>query len=296
MHGICVSIVILYTMHLCISQPSTDIAMATIQQSLYGLPSGLAYYIEIFIGNPMFSESAPPSSKNEFNLLVDTGSSNTAAVSSTCCAGLTDITYDCSVSPTCQATSKTLSVSYITGTWSGKVVKDTFSGRGLGRIDNFPFAEILQQSNFVQAGYDGIVGLAYPSIAAPTDDAPEPYFETIKKARNTPNIFSLLMCGALQPLYDSYKRTSINLHAGEVLLGGITSPNGTKYHTGEIMYTPLIQERWYNVIVLDIGVDNTSLGIDCAQINNPRVRCVIPIARKSSHIVKCVVYRRQRFE
>ncbi|KAL0587370.1 hypothetical protein ABG067_002987 [Albugo candida] len=273
-------IVSLYALYFSIAHSSTDIAMAVIQQSLYGLPTGLAYYIEISIGSPVYSESVPSSKKNEFNLLVDTGSSNTAAVSSTCCADLTDITYDCSISPTCQATSKTLSVSYITGTWSGKVVKDTFSGRGLGRIDNFPFAEIIEQSNFVQAGYDGIVGLAYPSIAAPVDNAPEPYFETVKKARKIPDIFSLLMCGALQPLYDLPNRTSINLHAGEVLLGGISSPNGTKYHTGEIMYTPLIQERWYNVIVLDIGVNNTSLGIECAQINNPRVRFVIITTRK----------------
>lgn len=211
--------------------------------------------------------------QNSFNLLIDTGSANTAVVTADCCSMSNENLYSCSDSSTCVDQSTTVSVSYVSGSWSGDVVKDTFSGSGLGEIDSMPFAEITSEDNFIQSGYDGIIGLAYKSIASPSDSPPTPYFDTVKSSESLSNTFSLLMCGALQALALENVSTLDNsyLYAGELLLGGTEGADGESYYSGELVYTPLVQEKYYNVIVTDIGVGGESLSLDCQTINSPRV-------------------------
>ncbi|RLN21629.1 hypothetical protein BBI17_003592 [Phytophthora kernoviae] len=45
---------------------------------------------------------------------------------------------------------------------------------------------------------------------------------------------------------------------------------GEAYHSGEIVYTPLVQEKYFNVLITDIGVGGESLGVDCETVNSPR--------------------------
>jgi hypothetical protein len=77
------------------------------------------------------------------------------------------------------------------------------------------------------------------------------------------------MCGALQALLSTPEMT--DYHAGELVIGGIDGPKGEKYYSGDILYSPLVQEKWYNVIVTDISVGGASLEIECSRINSPRV-------------------------
>lgn len=206
--------------------------------------------------------------------MLDTGSANTAVVTADCCSLTNENLYSCSDSSTCVDEGTTVSVSYVSGSWSGEVVQDTFSGEGLGEIDSMPFAAISSEDDFIQSGYDGIIGLAYESIASPSSSPPKPYFDKVVSTESIDNTFSLLMCGALQALAlenvstidDSY------LYAGEFLMGGTTGADGETYYSGDIVYMPLVQEKYYNVIVTDIGVDGESLDLDCQTINSPRVR------------------------
>ncbi|POM76767.1 Pepsin-like aspartic protease A1, partial [Phytophthora palmivora] len=251
---------------------SAQVRGSVLQQELWGLSSGLAYYVEVSIGSPLYSSSSGSSSSNSFNLLVDTGSANTAVVTAECCSLTNENLYSCADSSTCVDQGTSVSVTYVSGSWSGQVVQDTFSGQGLGMVDNMPFAEITSEDNFISTGYDGIIGLGYKAIASPSSDPPTPYFDTVKSVDGLENVFSLQMCGALQALSLSNVSLQDNsyLYAGELLLGGTEGPNGESYHKGEIVYTPLVQEKYYNVIVTDIGVNGASLGLDCETINSPR--------------------------
>lgn len=210
--------------------------------------------------------------QNQFNLLVDTGSANTAVVTADCCSLTNTALYSCSSSSTCAEKGTTVSVSYITGSWSGELVEDTFSGSSLGVVTSVPFTEIQQESNFIQSGYDGIVGLGYKAIASPSSSPPTPYFDKIQSSKSLDNVFSMLMCGSLQAL--SLANASLDseddLYSGELILGGTSGSNGESYHKGDIVYTPLVQNKWYNVVITDIKVSNTSLGLDCKTINTPR--------------------------
>lgn len=247
-------------------------ASNVLQQQLWGLSSGLAYYVEVNIGSPLYSLGSSSSSSNSFNLLLDTGSANTAVVTAECCSLTNQNLYSCSDSSTCVDEGASVSVSYVSGAWSGEVVRDTFSGQGLGTVENMHFAEITAEDSFISSGYDGIIGLGYKSIASPSSNPPTPYFDTVLSADGLANVFSLQMCGALQALSLSNVSTEdgSHLYAGEFLLGGTEGPNGESYHKGDIVYTPLVQEKYFNVIITDIGVNGESLGLDCESINSPR--------------------------
>ncbi|RLN02951.1 hypothetical protein BBJ28_00000920 [Nothophytophthora sp. Chile5] len=245
---------------------------SVLQQKLIGLSSGLAYYVEMNIGSPLYSSSSGSSGSNSFNLLLDTGSANTAVVTAECCSLTNENLYSCSDSDTCVDQSTSVSVSYVSGSWSGDIVADTFSAEGLGSVTSMPFAEITAEDSFISTGYDGIIGLGFQAIASPTDNPPVPFFDTVANADSLGNTFSLLMCGALQAL--SLSNVSVAddsyLYAGEFLLGGSEGANGETYYSGEIVYTPLVQAKYYNVLVTDIGVGGQSLGLDCETINSPR--------------------------
>jgi hypothetical protein len=247
-------------------------AAGTLQQKLWGLSSGLAYYVEVNIGSELYSSASGSSASDAFNLLIDTGSANTAVVTADCCSLTNENLYSCSDSSTCVDQGTSVSVSYVSGSWSGEVVQDTFSGQGLGTVESMPFAEITEEDSFISTGYDGIIGLGYKAIASPSSDPPTPYFDTVKSADGLDDVFSLQMCGALQAL--SLSNVSLDddayLYAGELLLGGTEGPDGESLYKGDIVYTPLVQAKYYNVLVTDIGVDGESLGLDCETINSPR--------------------------
>ena len=244
-----------------------------LQQQLWGLPSGLAYYVQVNVGSPLYSSSSRRASANAFNLLLDTGSANTAVATSKCCSRANGKLYSCADSSTCVDRGTHVNVSYVSGSWTGQLVQDVFSGQGLGIVEDMPFAEITFEDGFLASGhFDGIIGLAYQTIASPSNDPLTPYFDHVRTTNGLSNIFSLQMCGALQSmtLNNVLMADTADFHAGELLLGGMEGPNRERYYTGEIVYTPLVQEEYFNVIVTDIGINGQSLGLDCKAINSPR--------------------------
>lgn len=243
-------------------------AAAIVQQKLYGLPTGLAYYLQVNIGQPVSTTSS--GATNSFHLLVDTGSSNTAVVTADCCSLSSSTLYSCAASSSCVAQATEVSVNYITGSWSGQLVLDTFSSSEIGVLPSVPFTEITKESNFLQTGYDGIVGLAFKSIGSPNDNVPTPYLELMNSANALPDVFSTLLCGSLQPLLDKDLSDTDDFYAGELLLGGTTGAKGQVYYEDELVYTPLVQAKWYNVLTTAVKVGDTPLEVDCQDINTPR--------------------------
>ncbi|KAI9916550.1 hypothetical protein PsorP6_018222 [Peronosclerospora sorghi] len=241
-----------------------------LRQQLWGLPSGIAYYVKVKIGT--YSSSTGSSSATAFNLLLDTGSANTAVVTPECCSLTNRNLFSCTDSSTCMDTGITVHVTYVSGAWGGEIVYDTFAGKGLGSVERMPFAEITAEENFLSPGYDGIIGLGYRAIAYPPTDPPTPYFDNVQSVKGLNNLFSLQMCGALQSL--SFQNVSMTddsyLYAGEFLLGGVTGQNGETYHKGEIIYTPLVQDKYFNVVVTNVGVNGKRVELECKTINSPR--------------------------
>ena len=122
----------------------------------------VAYTVGITIGFPPYDVNEPDRSKsNTFQLLLDTGSSNTAVTTPSCCTS--SVLYTCI--NTCVKSTVKVSVQYVVGEWKGNIVSDSFSSSELKIHKDIQFAEIITQSDFIQSGFQGILGIAYPALA-----------------------------------------------------------------------------------------------------------------------------------
>ncbi|OQR90809.1 beta-secretase [Thraustotheca clavata] len=230
------------------------------------LCNDLAYYMKLTIGEPVYSNS---SKKNTFTMLLDTGSSNAAVATSSCCSKLSVHTYSCTSSSTCKSynNGEQVQVNYVIGSWTGNMVQDTFSSPNMSALPNIPFATITSQSNFLDGGFDGILGMAYSSIAEPQNEPPMTMQEALVSQNIIKDIFSLQLCGVLQPYVNGYLPTA---DSGLIVLGGIQAPNTTAPYRGNIVYSPIVQKKWYVVLVTNMGYNGVSLNYSCSVYNTPK--------------------------
>ncbi|XP_044870339.1 pepsin A-like [Mauremys mutica] len=117
------------------------------------------YYGTISIGTPA----------QDFTVIFDTGSSNlwvpSVYCSSTACSNHNK--FNPSDSSTYEATSQSLSIQYGTGNMTGLLGYDTIQLRGIVETNQiFGLSETEPGSTFYYAPFDGILGLAFPSIAS----------------------------------------------------------------------------------------------------------------------------------
>jgi beta-site APP-cleaving enzyme 2 (memapsin 1) len=152
---------------------------------------------------------------------------------------------------------------------SGDFVKDTWSSKEIGTIPK-DFLVIEKQDTFYRNDYDGITGLAYKALGKPKD-APKPsFYDALITAKSgTPDAFGMLLCGIMQPMLT---QSNYSMHSGQLVVGGTEGLQGETFYSGPILYTPIVQEAWYVVIITDIGFDGKSLGLPCASYNQPQVR------------------------
>ncbi|KAK2527141.1 Bace2 [Columba guinea] len=228
------------------SDPVGTLNFLAMVENLQG-DSGRGYYLEMLIGTP----------PQALNILVDTGSSNFAV------AGVPDpdVTsyFNTELSSTYKSQGIDVTVKYSQGSWTGVLGTDVITmPKGIDGSYIINIATILESENFFLPGvkWHGILGLAYDALAKPSSSV-ETFFDSLVRQAKIPNIFSLQMCGAGLPVSGS------GTNGGSLILGGIEP----SLYKGDIWYTPIKEEWYYQVEILKLEVGGLNLELDCREYN-----------------------------
>mmetsp|Transcript_12389 Transcript_12389/g.23900 ORF Transcript_12389/g.23900 Transcript_12389/m.23900 type:complete len:485 (+) Transcript_12389:13-1467(+) len=202
------------------------------------------YYIDITIGTPPQS----------FKVVPDTGSSNLWIPSSKC--KFTQVPCDihnkyyATKSSTYAANGTEFSIQYGSGACSGFLSSDVVSV-GDVTVEGQTFAEVTKEPGiaFIAAKFDGIMGLAFPTIAV---DGVMPVFQNMVKQKKVD-----------MPVFAFY----LNRHAkdGELTFGGTDET----HYSGPISWIPLSNETYWEFALDDVAVEGVSYcgdGKDCHAI------------------------------
>lgn len=192
------------------------------------------YYGVISIGTP----------PQDFTVLFDTGSSNLWVPSIHC--SFLDLAcwlhhrYNSKKSSTYVQNGTKFSIEYGRGSLSGFISGDTVSIAGLS-VPGQQFGEAVKQPGitFAVARFDGVLGMAYPSISVAKV---LPVFDTAMAAKLLPeNIFSFYI-----------NRDPAAAVGGELMLGG-TDP---QYYTGDLHYVNVTRKAYWQIKMDGVAVGN----------------------------------------
>ncbi|KAH7981654.1 hypothetical protein HPB52_000453 [Rhipicephalus sanguineus] len=188
--------------------------------------NNMQYYGVLTIGTPPQS----------FKLLMDTGSSNFWVPSVNCDQSMAcrdHAKYDSSKSSTYTKNGRYIRIRYSGGVVRGVTSIDNV-GVGTATVTQYKFAEMDHSDGklFRNAKYDGIFGLAYPSIS---QNAQLPLFDAMVKQG--------VVREAVFSLYLSKQPSEQN--GGEIYFGGI---NAQRY-TGAVHYVAVSQAGHWQVVM-----------------------------------------------
>ncbi|XP_030078224.1 pepsin A [Microcaecilia unicolor] len=178
----------------------------------------------------------PPQS---FNVLFDTGSSNlwvpSVYCSSSACSNHNR--FNPQQSSTFQSTSTSVAVTYGTGSMTGVLGYDTVQVGGIADTNQiFGLSETEPGSFLYYSPFDGILGLAYPNIAA---SGATPVFDNMWNQGLVP-----------QDLFSVYL-SSDDQSGSVVMFGGFDS----SYYTGSLNWVPLSAEGYWQITVDSISMN-----------------------------------------
>ncbi|MGH0160380.1 UNVERIFIED_CONTAM: hypothetical protein FKN15_039304 [Acipenser sinensis] len=193
----------------------------------------LSYYGVISIGTPPQS----------FKVIFDTGSSNLWVPSVYCnsyaCSNHNK--FNPSQSSTYRSTSQTVSIQYGTGAMTGILGYDTVTVGGI--VDNnqiFGLSETEPGSFLYYVVFDGILGLAYPSISS---------------SGATPVFDNMMNQGLVsQDLFSFY--LSRDGQAGSVVTFGGIDPS---YYTGQINWVPVTSQTYWEITMDQVTVNGQTV-------------------------------------
>uniref|UniRef100_A0A8C9NE31 cathepsin E n=1 Tax=Serinus canaria TaxID=9135 RepID=A0A8C9NE31_SERCA len=193
----------------------------------------MEYFGQISIGTP----------PQNFTVVFDTGSSNLWVPSVYCvskaCTGHTR--FQPTQSSTYQVVGTPFSIQYGTGSLTGIIGADQVAVEGLA-VSNQQFAESISEPGkaFLDAEFDGILGLAYPSLAV---DGVTPVFDNMMAQ----NLVEL-------PLFSVYMSSNPDSpQGGEVLFGGYD----TSRFTGTLNWVPVTQQGYWQIQLDNVQVGGT---------------------------------------
>ncbi|KAK3106956.1 hypothetical protein FSP39_003917 [Pinctada imbricata] len=231
-----------------IGRSKRDLDFLSQRNNLKGKP-GQGYYLEVNVGSP----------PQKMNILIDTGSSNFAIAASP----NPDVNkyFERENSTTFQGSSRTVFVPYTQGNWKGILGTDLVTLTSLPNVtvrSNIAF--ITEATGFFINGsmWQGILGMAYKEIARP-DSSVVPYFTSLVENSGIDDLFALQLCGTV---YKETIQTDLEM-GGSMTFGGIDP----SLHHGRAYYTDIIKEWYYEIVIVDVGVGNTSLSMDCKEYN-----------------------------
>nr|CAA20104.1 EG:EG0001.1 [Drosophila melanogaster] len=194
------------------------------------------YYGNISIGTP----------GQDFLVQFDTGSSNLWVPGSSC---ISTACQDHQVfyknkSSTYVANGTAFSITYGTGSVSGYLSVDCVGFAGL-TIQSQTFGEVTteQGTNFVDAYFDGILGMGFPSLAV---DGVTPTFQ------------NMMQQGLVQsPVFSFFLRDngSVTFYGGELILGG----SDPSLYSGSLTYVNVVQAAYWKFQTDYIKVGSTSI-------------------------------------
>ncbi|XP_013909634.1 PREDICTED: cathepsin E [Thamnophis sirtalis] len=189
------------------------------------------YFGQISIGNP----------PQNFTILFDTGSSNLWVPSIYCVskACVEHSRFHPSQSSTYTEVGTSFSIHYGTGSLTGIIGMDQVTVEGL-TIVNQQFAESVSEpgNTFLDSEFDGILGLAYPSLAV---DGVTPVFDNMM-AQNLVDL----------PIFSVYmNRNPYSSVGGELIFGGYDEA----YFSGNLNWIPVTKQGYWQ-----IQLDNIQVG------------------------------------
>uniref|UniRef100_A0A674IH03 Gastricsin n=2 Tax=Terrapene triunguis TaxID=2587831 RepID=A0A674IH03_9SAUR len=190
-----------------------------------------SYYGEISIGTP----------PQNFLVLFDTGSSNLWVPSVYCqsqaCSN--HARFNPSQSSTYSSNGQTFSLQYGSGSLTGFFGYDTMTLQNIAVTNQeFGLSENEPGTNFIYAQFDGILGMAYPSLAVGGAT-------TALQGMLQENLLS-------QPIFSFYLSSQpSSQYGGEVVFGGVDS----SLYSGQIYWAPVTQELYWQ-----IGIDEFAIG------------------------------------
>ncbi|XP_050335421.1 lysosomal aspartic protease-like [Bactrocera neohumeralis] len=182
-----------------------------------------SYYGKITIGTPA----------QDFLVLFDTGSSNLWVPSSSCSSSdeacQNHNKYTSSASSTYVKNGESFSIEYGSGSLSGFLSEDTVSVGGLS-IKKQVFAEATAEpgDTFVDSPFDGILGMAFQSIAV--NNVVPPFYNLYSQGLVSENLFSFYLASA-----------GTSSQGGQLILGGSDS----SLYQGSLTYVSLSEETYW---------------------------------------------------
>jgi len=198
------------------------------------------YYGPITIGTPA----------QHFKVVFDTGSSNLWVPSSKCdffnIACKLHNKYDSSESSTYVKNGSEFAIRYGSGSLSGFVSEDVVTVGDLVAKGQL-FAEAVKEPGlaFVLAKFDGILGLAFPSISV---NHINPVFNTLMDQKSVD-----------QDLFSFYlNRDASSTVGGSLNIGGIDSD----HYTGEIVYHDVVSETYWTLELSKVSYGGKEVEID----------------------------------
>ncbi|KAI5938575.1 pepsin B-like [Manis javanica] len=198
------------------------------------------YFGEISIGTP----------PQNFLVLFDTGSSNLWVPSTYCqsqaCSDHNR--FNPSQSSTFTNIGQTYTLSYGFGSLSVVLGSDIMTVQNIViQNQEFGLSEYEPNYPFYYADFDGILGMAYPSLAVGND--PTVMQSLLQQGQLTQPIFSFYF--SRQPTYQ---------YGGELILGGVD----TNLYSGQIVWAPVTREMYWQIPIEEFAVGNQATGL-CSQ-------------------------------